>query len=208
MIVMGVLGLLFVCYLTNAGNLTTLIDSAFGAQVHNAHTHDAQVTYWFMALLPYVAMAMCVAVLYVVLASAGIGKSKPRPRPVSDQLTIHEFAEIARLSGVGNSVAREMYRILCPDYEQTMRSTLTRTFTELGLPPEIVWAEFEQLVRRSGGIIRGRIGIEALGTPIEMMQAAEQCHERAALERRAQLQSAALAEERHRTVVPLPATRS
>ena len=39
MIVMAVAGSLFVCYLTNAGNVQTDIDGFFGAQVHSAHSY-------------------------------------------------------------------------------------------------------------------------------------------------------------------------
>ena len=206
MILAAALGILFVSYLTNAGNVQTAIDAFFSAQVHSAHKHDDFVTYWFMTLLPYVALALCMAVLYVMLASFGVGKAKRKPQPKTEDLTVHEFAEIAAGSGVGPRVAREMYRLLLPDYARTMRSTLTTTFTALDIPTETVWAMFEELVQKSGGVIRGSVGIEALGTPIEMMQAADQCVERAALERRAALQRTASAlEETHRTVVPVPA---
>ena len=206
MILAAALGLLFVSYLTNAGNVQVAIDAFFGAQVHSAHNHDAQISSLFMLLLPYVAMALCLAFLYVMLASLGVGKTKRKPKPLIEQVTIHEFAEIATAAGVGARVAREMYRMLLPDYGKTMRSTLTRSFAESNVSSQAVWAMFEELVAKSGGVIRGRIGVEALGTPTEMMQAAEQCVERAALERRAALQKAAATlEESHRTIVPIPA---
>lgn len=205
MILMAALGLLFVCYLTNAGDVQTGIDTFFSAQVHSAHQHDGQVGTWFMLLLPYVAMAAVVAVLYVLLASLGVGKPKRKPTLLTEQLTIHQFAELAGAAGVGASVAREMYRMLLPDYQAQMRSTLRRSFVELDTPAETVWSMFELLVERSGGIVRGGPGIEALSTPTAMMQAAQQCVERAALEHRARLQQTAIpAQERHRTIVPMP----
>ncbi len=205
MIVMAVTGLLFVAYLTNAGDVQTGIDNFLSAQVRTAHTHDAEVTSWFMVLLPYVAMAMGVTVLYVLLASLGVGKGKRKPKPLTEQLTVHEFAELARAEGVGARVSREMYRMLLPDYAETLRSSLTRSFTTMEVSPETVWGMFEELVYKSGAAVLGGIGVEALSTPIEMMQAAERCVERAALERRATLQrGAATLEERHRTIVPVP----
>ena len=203
---MAAAGTLFVCYLTNAGNVQTTIDGFFGAQVHSAHSHDAQVSTWFVALLPWVAMAFILSVLYVLLASFGVGKAKRKPKPLTEQLTVHEFAELAAAAGVGARVSREMYRMLLPACGDRLRSNLARPFAELAAPSEAVWDMFEELVGRSGGVIRGHVGIEALGTPMEMMQAAEQCVERAALERRAALQKAAATlEESHRTIVPVPA---
>ncbi len=206
MLIAAALGILFVSYLTNAGNVQTTIDAFFSAQVHSAHTHDDFVTTWFVRLLPYVALALCMAFLYVMLASFGVGKAKRKPQPKSETLTVHEFAEIVAEAGIGPRVSREMYRLLLPDYARTMRTTLTTTFTALDVSTETVWGMFEELVQKSGGIIRGSFGIEALGTPIEMMQAADQCVERAALERRATLQRTTTPlEETHRTVVPVPA---
>lgn len=208
MVLTAALGLLFVCYLTNAGDVQTGIDAFFGAQVHSAHTHDALISSWFMLLLPYVAMALVLAVLYVLLASLGVGKTKRKPAPLTEFMTVHEFAEFARANGVGARVAREMYRMLLPNFGSRMRSTLPRPFADLDAAPETVWGMFEELVSKSGGIIRGHVGVEALGTPMEMMQAAERCVERVALERRAALQKAAATlEERHRTIVPVPAGR-
>ncbi len=205
MILMAALGLLFVAYLTNAGNVQVALDAFFGEQVHSAHTHDAQISSLFLLLLPYVAMALCLCVIYVLLASIGVGKTKRKPKPLTEQLTVHEFAELALAAGVGARVSREMYRILLPESSATMRSTLTRTFAERNISQQTAWAMFEELVVRSSGIIRGRVGVEALGTPIEMMQVAEQCVERAALERRATLKrAAATLEETHRTIVPIP----
>lgn len=206
MILMAILGILFLSYLTNAGNLQSGADAFFSAQVHSAHRHDDQVAVWFMRLLPFVILAFVTAILYVMLASFGVGKPKPRPRPLTQQLTVHEFAEIAAQSAVGARVAREMYRILLPEYAPRMRATLPSTFLELDVPSDTVYAMFEELVRKSGGSIHGSVGIEALGTPLEMMQAAEQCLDRAALERRAALKRTAIfAEEISRTIAPVPA---
>ena len=205
MVIMAAFGILFVSYLTNAGNVQTGIDAFFGAQVHSAHHHDAFVATWFMVLLPYVAMALCIAVLYVMLASFGVGKTKRKVAPQTEFVTVHEFAEIGQAAGVGARVSREMYRMLLPDYGREMRSTINRRFDDMSISAETVWGMFEELVHKSGGMIRGHVGVESLGSPLEMMQTAEQCMERAALERRAMLQrSAALAEETSRTSVPLP----
>ena len=206
MVAMAALGLIFIAYLTNAGDVQTGIDAFFAGQVHSAHTHDAQVTSWFLLLIPYVAMALCLAVLYVLLASFGVGKTKHKPKLLTEQLSVHEFAELAGAAGVGARVSREMFRILLPDYGDKMRSSLNRTYAELGATSENVWGNFEELVRRSGGVIRGHVGVEALGTPMQMMQAAEQSVERAALERRASLQQATTTlQERSRVVEPLSA---
>ena len=120
-------------------------------------------------------MAFILAAIYVLLASFGVGNPKRKPKVLLEQVTVHEFAELCRAAGVGARVAREMYRMLLPDYGNHMRSTLSRSFAELDASSESVWGMFEELVVKSGGVIRGRVGIEALGTPMAMIQAAEQC---------------------------------
>ena len=165
----------------------------------------------FLAALPYLGAILFMGLGYIALQMIGIRapKKKKKVPALREDLTVHEFAELARTYGAGAQVAREMYRLLEPSYNATLRSTLTRSFTaDLGVTAASVEQMFLTLVERCGGIIRSSYPVSELDTPATMMPAAERTVERAALERRAAMRTVQLpGEDRGRSVVPVAAQR-
>jgi hypothetical protein len=145
--------MVFFSYVFNLGGLQTSLDGLFSGLDSSARSHETQVSRFFVAAIPYVIVAMAALILFIVLGSIvrgarTLGKSqKLRNR---ERVTVAEFLETAGAHGVSRTVAREVYDMLLPYYDNQMRVALSdRLRTTLQLKPVEVSDLYGNLLRHT-----------------------------------------------------------
>lgn len=70
-IVMGLAGMLFVSYVYNLGGMQVALDGYLGGLDHATKSHGAEVTKYFLFVLPFAGVLIGAAILYIVLSALG-----------------------------------------------------------------------------------------------------------------------------------------